>query len=103
MLGIEPATFLPCVVREISGWPRLLQSKWGVPGKMRSKPDRSTLWLGKYLSLALTLPASVFAGYLLAAFIQHWVHWSFLPVVGILAGSAAGMIKIIEEVSRDDK
>jgi hypothetical protein len=70
---------------------------------MPSKPDRSTLWLGKYLSLALTLPASVFAGYLVATFIQHWLHWTFLPVVGILAGSAAGAIKVIQEVSRDDK
>jgi hypothetical protein len=70
---------------------------------MSSKPERSTLWLGKYLSLALTLPASVFAGYLMATFIQHWLHWTFLPVAGILAGSAAGAIKVIQEVSRDDK
>lgn len=70
---------------------------------MPSKPDRSTLWLGKYLSLALTLPASVFSGYLAGAFIQHWVHWTFLPAAGILLGAAAGVIKVIQEVARDDK
>lgn len=70
---------------------------------MPTKPDRSTLWLGKYLSLALTLPASVFAGYLAAKFLQHWLHWTLLPVVGVLLGSAAGMIKVIQEISRDDK
>jgi len=70
---------------------------------MQTKPDRSTLWLGKYLSLALTLPASVFAGYLVATFIQHWVHWSLLPLAGIVMGSVAGMVKIIQEVSRDGK
>lgn len=70
---------------------------------MQSKPDRSTLWLGKYLSLALTLPASVFAGYLVSVFIQHWIHWTLMPVIGILAGSVAGIVKIIQEVSRDTK
>ncbi len=30
--------------------------------KMAVKPDKSTIWLGKYLSLALTLPASVVGG-----------------------------------------
>jgi hypothetical protein len=31
------------------------------------------------------------------------LHWSFLPVVGVLAGSAAGMIKVVQEISRDEK
>ncbi|MGC2660573.1 MAG: hypothetical protein WA324_21670 [Bryobacteraceae bacterium] len=70
---------------------------------MAVKPERSTLWLGRYLSLALTLPASVFAGYLVAIFIQHWLNWSLLPVAGILAGTATGLVKIIQEISRDDK
>jgi cadmium resistance protein CadD (predicted permease) len=70
---------------------------------MPGKPDKSTLWLGRYLSLALSVPASVFAGYLVGAFAEHWLHWTFLPVVGILLGSAAGVMKVFQEVSRDDK
>jgi hypothetical protein len=58
-------------------------------------------WLGKYLSLALTLPASVAAGYILAAFANHWLHLGFLPAVGILLGMAAGLIQIFRELSRD--
>jgi len=58
-------------------------------------------WLGKYLALSLTLPASVAAGYILAAFANRWLHWSFLPVVGILLGMAGGLIQIFREISRD--
>ncbi len=58
-------------------------------------------WLGKYLSLALTLPASLAAGYILAAIANHWLHLSFLPAAGILLGMAAGLIQIFRELSRD--
>jgi F0F1-type ATP synthase assembly protein I len=58
-------------------------------------------WLGKYLSLALTLPASVVAGYILATFANRWLHLSYLPAIGILLGMAAGLIQIFRELSRD--
>jgi len=58
-------------------------------------------WLGKYLSLALTLPASVAAGYILATFANRWLHRSYLPAIGILLGMAAGLIQIFRELSRD--
>lgn len=70
---------------------------------MASRPDKSLLWLGKYLSLALTLPASLVAGYILGAVADHWLHWPVLRALGILAGMAAGLMKIIQELSRDDE
>jgi F0F1-type ATP synthase assembly protein I len=70
---------------------------------MPSKPDGSLTWLGKYLSLALTLPASVVAGYVLGALINHWLHWPIVRALGILLGMAAGLIQIIRELSRDEK
>lgn len=59
------------------------------------------IWLGRYLSLAITLPASVAAGYILAMVVQHWVHWSILPAIGIFAGMAAGIVQILRELTRD--
>lgn len=70
---------------------------------MAPKPDKSTIWLGKYLSLALTLPASVVAGYILGALADHWLHVRLLRVLGILLGMAAGLVQILRELSRDDK
>ena len=70
---------------------------------MASGPDKSLVWLGKYLSLALTLPASVVAGYILGSLADHWLHRPFLRAVGILIGVAAGLMKIVEELIRDDR
>ncbi|HEX4771059.1 MAG TPA: AtpZ/AtpI family protein [Bryobacteraceae bacterium] len=71
--------------------------------KDSGRPDRPFLWFGKYLSLALTLPACVAAGYLLGAVATHWVQTPLLRVAGIFLGMAAGIIQVIRELSRDSK
>ena len=70
---------------------------------MPPKSDGSLTWLGKYLSLALTLPASVVAGYILGAVLDHWLHWPILRTIGILLGMAAGLMQILRELSRDER
>ncbi len=55
------------------------------------------------MSLALTLPASLFAGYLLGTFAESYFHHSWLRPVGILAGFAAGITQILKELARDEK
>ena len=69
---------------------------------MPQRRDKSVFWLGKYLSLALTLPASVAAGYILGALADHWLHVAVLPALGIILGMAAGLIQILRELSRDN-
>lgn len=68
-----------------------------------TKPDKSLIWLSKYLSLALTLPASVGAGYMLGAFADHFLHAPFLRAIGILLGMIAGLFEIIRELTRESK
>jgi F0F1-type ATP synthase assembly protein I len=70
---------------------------------MAAKPDHSIHLLGKYLSLALTLPASVAGGFLLGKFADSHFHHPFLQVFGIMLGFAAGMIQIVKELLRDEK
>jgi F0F1-type ATP synthase assembly protein I len=70
---------------------------------MPSKPDKSLLWFGKYLSLALALPASAAAGYILGSFAEHWLHFPFLKVVGIILGVSAGLFQIFRELDRETK
>jgi hypothetical protein len=67
------------------------------------RPDKSLLWFGKYLSLALTLPASVFGGYILGAFAGRHLHLTWVPIVGIVLGFAGGFVQILRELSRDEK
>ena len=68
---------------------------------MPPKADKPLIWLGRYLSLALTLPASVVAGYLLGSLADHWLRSSFLRVVGILLGMIAGLVQIFRELNRE--
>jgi|KBSMisStandDraft_5_1062788.scaffolds.fasta_scaffold2144389_2 F0F1-type ATP synthase assembly protein I len=70
---------------------------------MAGKPDKSLSWLAKYLSLALTLPASVMAGYILGAFADNWLHFPLLRAIGIALGMCAGLIQIVRELSRETK
>jgi F0F1-type ATP synthase assembly protein I len=70
---------------------------------MASKPTSSFTWLGKYLSLALVLPASVVAGYLIGTFAEHFLHWPLLPAAGIVLGMTSGLVHVFKEVSRDEK
>jgi F0F1-type ATP synthase assembly protein I len=70
---------------------------------MQNKPDKSLIWLGKYLSLALTLPACVAAGYFLGALLDNWLRFAFFKVVGIVLGMAAGLIQILRELSRETR
>jgi F0F1-type ATP synthase assembly protein I len=70
---------------------------------MADKPERSLIWLSKYLSLALTLPASVVAGYILGAMVDHWMHAPILRAIGIFLGMAAGLTQIFRELTRDER
>jgi len=72
-------------------------------GRNHDRPGKTLIWLGKYLSLALTLPASVAAGYLLGAFADHFLHMPILRALGIMLGMAAGLIQILRELSRESK
>jgi len=72
-------------------------------GFVPKKRDNSLIWLGKYLSLALTLPASVVAGYFIGALADHWFHLPVLRAAGIFLGMAAGLTQIIRELNRDSK
>jgi F0F1-type ATP synthase assembly protein I len=70
---------------------------------MAARPDKPLIWLGKYLSLALTLPAAVVAGYIVGALADHWLHLPFLRALGIALGMAAGLIQILRELSRETR
>jgi hypothetical protein len=63
----------------------------------------SYTWLAKYLSLALTLPASVVAGYIIGRLFGDWLRIDWLPAVGIILGMAGGLTQLLRELSRESK
>jgi F0F1-type ATP synthase assembly protein I len=59
--------------------------------------------VGRYSQLAFMLPAGTVAGYLLGALLDRWLHTSWINIVGLLLGTAAGLIELIRTVARDTK
>jgi F0F1-type ATP synthase assembly protein I len=69
-------------------------------------PDRKkSPWVqvGRYSQLAFMLPAGTVAGWLLGSLMDRWMHTSWISVVGLLLGTAGGLVELIRQVSRDTK
>ena len=56
---------------------------------------------GRYMQLAVALPACVFVGYAIGYYLDKAFGTTFLEVVGVVVGMAAGFIELIREVQRD--
>jgi len=69
-------------------------------------PDKKkSPWVqfGRYSQLAFMLPAGTVAGYLLGALFDRWLHTGWISIVGLLLGTAGGLIEVIRTASRDTK
>ncbi len=68
---------------------------------MESPKRNVWLQVGRYTSLAFTLPASVAVGYVIGHFLDQAFETKFLTIVFLLLGIAAGFIELIREVQKD--
>ena len=69
-------------------------------------PDRKkSPWVqfGRYSQIAFMLPAGTVAGYLVGALLDRWLHVTWISIVGLLLGTAAGLIELIRTILRDTK
>lgn len=70
---------------------------------MAQKPDNTLYQLGKYLGWISLLPSGAVAGYFIGTFVEHYVHWEGCVAVGIILGIAVGLIKLVQEMLREDR
>ncbi len=68
-----------------------------------NKKKNPWVQVGRYSQLAFMLPAGTVAGWLLGSFLDRWLHTSWISVVGLFLGIAAGMFELIRTVLRDTK
>jgi F0F1-type ATP synthase assembly protein I len=69
-------------------------------------PEKKTnpwVQVGRYSQLALMLPAGTVVGWLIGSALDRWLHTSWISIVGLFMGIAAGMIELIRNVLRDTK
>ncbi len=60
------------------------------------------LQIARYSQLAFVLPAATFIGWLLGHLLDKWLGTSFLYLVGLLIGIAAGFIELVRTVTRTE-
>ena len=67
-------------------------------------PEKNSLpvQLGKYYGMIFIVPAAVLVGFGIGYGLDKVFHTSFLKIVFLLLGVAAGMIDLLRELSKDD-
>jgi F0F1-type ATP synthase assembly protein I len=58
--------------------------------------------LSKYSGLTFLIPAAVVIGYGIGYFLDKAFGTSFLKIVFLLLGVAAGMVELVRELNKDD-
>jgi ATP synthase protein I len=59
--------------------------------------------LARYSQLAFVLPACTFAGWVLGALADRWLHTSWLYLVGLLLGIAAGFVELVRTAVKSEQ
>lgn len=57
--------------------------------------------VGRYLSLAFLLPVSVFVGYVIGYLLDKAFGTTYLKIVFLFVGIAAGIIELIRTLNKD--
>ena len=75
---------------------------------MASKDDdsarRKKFWvqMGLYSQLAFIFPAATVVGWLIGLALDHWLHTTWLYLVGLILGIVAGFVELIRAATSSD-
>jgi len=56
-----------------------------------------------YAQLAMLLPAATVVGWLIGVALDHWLHTTWLYILGLILGIVAGFVELIRTVVKDSK
>jgi len=74
-----------------------------VPDESPERQKRSLiLQLANYSQLAFIFPAATVVGWLIGAALDHWLHTSWLYLVGLILGIIAGFVELIRLVTSSE-
>ncbi len=67
--------------------------------------DDKKTWLevSRYIELGVLLPACTFIGWLIGAGLDKWLHTTWLYLLGLILGIAAGFVQLIRTVMASEK
>lgn len=67
-------------------------------------PQKKNTWvqMANYGELAIIFPAATVVGWLLGAALDRWLHTTWLYIVGLLLGIAAGFVQLIRTALKNE-
>ncbi|HZQ19936.1 MAG TPA: AtpZ/AtpI family protein [Terriglobales bacterium] len=67
-------------------------------------PQKKNTWaqMANYAELAIVFPAATVVGWLLGAALDRWLHTTWLYIVGLLVGIAAGFVQLIRTALKNE-
>jgi F0F1-type ATP synthase assembly protein I len=70
----------------------------------QSDPPPKNLWvqMARYSQLAVTLPAATVVGWLIGLGLDHWLHTTWLYLLGLILGIVAGFVELIRTVTSSE-
>ena len=68
---------------------------------MSKRPDRFLVSAARYTAVAMTLPASTFAGYMIGYALDSWLKTTYLRIVFLILGILSGFVQLIRQLMRD--
>ena len=68
---------------------------------MPARKDSMLGALARYSGIALTVPATVVAGYFIGGWLDSRFGTHSLYVVGVVLGAAGGLVQVVRQLSQD--
>jgi F0F1-type ATP synthase assembly protein I len=68
----------------------------------KNSEDNPWFMVGRYLALLSTLPAAIFVGYEIGAWLDGKFATHYLSIVFVLVGTAAGFVPIFHDLNKHD-
>ena len=74
-----------------------------MPEGSPERPKKSVIvQLANYSQLAFIFPAATVVGWLIGAGLDHWLHTTWLYLVGLILGIIAGFVELLRLVTSSD-
>ena len=75
-----------------------------MPARDNDPPEKKSMWvqLANYSQLAFIFPAATVAGWLIGLALDHWLHTTWLFLLGLILGIVAGFVELIRTVTSSD-
>jgi ATP synthase protein I len=66
-------------------------------------PEKKNPWvqMANYAQLAFVFPAATVIGWLVGSALDRWLHTTWLYIVGLILGIAAGFVELIRTAAKN--